>query len=130
MLSNADRRKLRYGRLILADVPNSSGTGVKQHYAVMIDTDEQITEAMDGEKTYFVVPISNNDTISPKYLVPVTPRLGLTGYFQCAWLAEVHEDAIQPFKSVHRKAILTDDELKPVLSMIRQYYQDKASGLA
>jgi hypothetical protein len=130
MLSKADRQKLRFGRIILADVPNSSGTASKRHYAVMVDSDEQIAETMEKDKIYVVVPISHDTSIAPEYLVPIPPRAGFTGKFQCAWIAKIHEDAIHSFRSFRERITLTDQEMKPILSMVQQYHKDKAAELA
>jgi hypothetical protein len=96
----------------------------------MVDSDEEIADAMAKDKNYFVIPISHNTTIAPKYLVAVTPRTGLTGHFQCGWQAMIHEDAIISTQPRRKQLVLTATELEPVETMTRHYQKDKATELA
>lgn len=129
MLPAAHRRKLRRGRIIQADVPNSLGTGSKVRYAVMIDSDGEIEDAKKADRTYYVAPISHNQSIDPTYLVPVPMRTGLTGNIVCSWLPNIHEDKIEFFRRSVVNVVLTDDELKPIFAMIQKYSKDKAAEL-
>lgn len=85
MLPEEDIDKLCHGRIIYASIPRSDGKdSAGPHYAVILDSDEEIKE----HDSYFVVVISNDDEIDP-FRLPVPPKYGLTGFFQCSWMVEV-----------------------------------------
>jgi hypothetical protein len=92
MLSDKNIESLCQGRIIYADMYDSSGkNSAGPHYGVMMDSDEAIRE----HDSYCVIPISNNDKIDRQFLIPVWAYLGLTGFFICSWLEEVHLAGIQ-----------------------------------
>src|SRR5271169_4888460 len=87
MLPDEDIAKLCHGRIIKAQVYQSSEKDAAgPHYAVILDTDEQINE----HNSYFVAVVSHNDTIDSHFIVPVPAKTGLTGFIVCSWITEVH----------------------------------------
>ncbi|HZY85718.1 MAG TPA: hypothetical protein VFE78_12865 [Gemmataceae bacterium] len=117
MLSDADVAKLCHGRVIKAEVYQSSGKDAAgPHYAVILDTDEQV-KAFDN---YFVAVISHNDTIDSTFIIPVPPKTGLTGFIVCSWVTEVQLPGIT---QVCGK--LDPPEMVGVLRMVRAARQAK-----
>jgi hypothetical protein len=118
MLPDKELQKLCFGRIIRAPILSSAGTEVKERYAVMVDSDEEIAE----HKSYWVVPISHNDKIDPTYMVQVPKRTGLTGNVICSLPREVHEVAITWVGTC-----LTKAEMKPIMAMIAKHQADKVA---
>jgi hypothetical protein len=77
MLDDKEIDKLCYGRLIYADVLNSSGDDAAgPHWGIMLDSNEAIRE----HDSYFVVMISSDQT--DPFLLPAPDSTGLTGFVQ------------------------------------------------
>jgi hypothetical protein len=86
MLPDRDIAQLCHGRMIKADVYQSSGKDAAgPHWAVMLDSDEEIRE----HDRYFAAVISHNTTIDPEHVLPVPAYTGLTGFIQCGWVVEI-----------------------------------------
>lgn len=85
MLDDEQIDRLCHGRIIKASVYNSSGTNAAgPHWAVMLDTDETIRE----HDSFYVVVISHDDK-TDKFLMPIPPHTGLTGFIQGSWVPVV-----------------------------------------
>jgi hypothetical protein len=120
MLPDADIEKLCHGRIIYATVPRSDGRdSAGPHWAVILDSDAEIEQ----HDTYYVVVISNDDQIDP-FRLPVFPRVGLTGYFQCSWQVLVDLPGITKIG-----AKLEVPEMVRLLEMVRQANKARAEKI-
>jgi hypothetical protein len=120
MLNDKDIEKLCQGRIIKASVYNSSGTDAAgPHYAVILDTDEQVAE----HDSYYAAVISHNDQIDPEFIIPVPSRTGISGFIVGSWQVEVHLPAITEIG-----ARLLKPEMLKVLDLVRRASASKANG--
>jgi hypothetical protein len=114
MLPDEDIDKLCQGRIIYASVYQSDGKDAAgPHYAVILDTDEEVA----ANDSYYVVVISNNDTID-SFILPVPPRIGLTGFFQCSWITVVQLPGI-----IRIGTTLSVPEMANLIAMVRRACQ-------
>jgi hypothetical protein len=116
-LSDAQIAQFCYGRIILARTYSSIGKETCPHFAVMLDSNEEIAEqnSLPSPK-YSVAFVSNNKHIDPRFIVPVPPRTGLTGSFICSWTPFIDFAAILDVRPV----VLKDEEMTPIEKMSRE----------
>ena len=94
MLDEKDLDKLSYGRIIYAEVYDSSGNGpAGPHYGVILNKDEEIKK-FKKNPTYTIVVISHNEIIAPHFLMDVPARTGLSGKIVGSWTTPVEEAGI------------------------------------
>jgi mRNA-degrading endonuclease toxin of MazEF toxin-antitoxin module len=111
MLDDKDIDKLCHGRIVLANVYNSSGEDAAgPHYCVILNTDETIK----AKDEYTVACISTKTTVK-EFLVPAPRHAGLTGNIVCSWIQRIALPGI--IKVTPHK--LFDLEMKKVMQEIR-----------
>lgn len=117
MLPDEEIEKLCHGRIVKAPVYQSSGRDATwPHWMVILNSDAEIAQ----RDVYRAVVITHNDTIDPLYLVPVSRRVGLTGFFACSWQVTLHLAGIT---EVGHK--LLPPEMATVVQMVRRADADK-----
>jgi hypothetical protein len=123
MLDDKDLAKLCHGRIVYAEVYDSSGSGpAGPHYGIILNTDEQI-KAFKRNPIYQIVVISHNDAIDPHFIIDVPARTGLDGKIVGSWVTQVHEAGIQ---KIHQKLIAP--EMIKVQELVRAADQAKQAA--
>jgi len=109
MLDEREIERLCHGRIIKAPVYNSSGSDAAgPHYAVILDTDEEIKE----HDSYYVAVISHNQ--EDKFIMPVPAHTGLDGFVQGSWTPLVHLAGITEIRQK-----LFPPEMMQVLQLVK-----------
>lgn len=113
MLDDLDIEKICHGRIVWAEFYTSSGRdSAGPHPAVILDDNDYIKD----NDSYHVAVISHNDEIDSKFLLPIPPRTGLTGFIVCSWLSILKLPGITKIGP-----LLLPPEMGQVLRKIRNY---------